>query len=464
MQKAHCSKQRAVSFCLGEIVELLKNDIIELTIESQGAFAEGVAHTDEGVTVFVKGALTGERVRAKVIGVKPKYCFAILEKLLTKSPYRVQPPCPLFGKCGGCDLMHLNYVQQLEHKKNIVKQTLEHVGNLTNIEVNDVVPSKDVLRYRNKLSLPVRLGKDGTTEIGLFAKNSHRIISTTDCLLQYEWNVKLIESVKDLMQRKKFTPYDENSGKGDIRHIVAREVGGHTAVTIVATKFLDIQSLDLNFLDRHSLYLNINQRRDNVILGDEWKKIKGTSDEIEEDGLRFSIHPSAFFQVNDEVRKELYSSVVKNRECSSAIEAYSGAGLLSAYLAQKSQEVFGIEINAQAHASAQNLAKQNNLSNMYPILGDVTKKIEQVIKACQCEPFIVLDPPRSGLNEEVIKALCQAKAKEIVYISCNPATLARDLSHFVRNDYEIKSVTPFDMFPQTTNVETLVVLSHKKPH
>ena len=444
-------------------MELIKNDVVELTVESLGINGEGVARV-EGKTVFIKNVLPAEKIRAKIIAVKPRFNFALVEKIIESSPYRVSPPCPQFGKCGGCDLMHLDYDQQLIFKRNKVKDTLYHVGGI-DVEVDDVVASKNQLRYRNKISLPVRADKDGGIKVGLFAKGSHRVVETTDCLLQFAWNAPLITAVKEFIKEKGYRGYCDESGKGDVRHVVARQVGDKVIVALVCTKKIDVKLFAdklANFLDKFDLYVNVNRRHDNVILGDEWHFAFGKGESVVVDGLKTQVHPASFFQVNDDVREKLYSDVAMLCKGKYAVEAFSGAGLLSARLAKSAEKVYGIEINEQAHESALKLKSDNGIENTVPVLGDVSDKIDQVIAKCGKDPFIVLDPPRTGVSESALGAIAKSGASGIVYVSCNPATLARDLKILVGYGYFPTKVTPYDMFPQTCNVETLVVLSHKK--
>lgn len=440
-------------------MELQKNDLVELNIEALGVNGEGVARY-EGKTIFIKGALKGERVRAKIIAVKPRFNFALLEKVLLPSLDRVEPNCPNFGKCGGCDLMHLKQTAQAEFKRELVKDTLLHIGGI-DAEVLPVVTGEKSLRYRNKLSFPVRKGRNGETTIGLFAKGSHRVVETRDCLLQYEWNSRLVEAVRAFMEAEKLTAYDDESGNGIVRHIVAREIAGNTLVTLVCTKKIDLKGLYRELksaLLKVELYLNINRRRDNIILGDEWLKVGGESNNAVVDGFSVAVHPASFFQVNDEIREKLYKAVAEKVSGSSVIEAFSGAGLLSAIMSKRADEVYGIEINESAHESAFKMKENNGLENFYPVLGDVTEKLGGVIARCKKKPFIVLDPPRSGIDGKVVEAIASADISGIVYVSCNPATLARDLKAFSEKGYAVASVQPYDMFPQTSNVETLAVL------
>lgn len=443
-------------------MELIKNDIVELTIDGLGINGEGVAKA-EGKTVFIKNALPSEKIRAKIIAVKPRFNFALVEKILSPSKHRVVPPCPNFGKCGGCDLMHLEYSEQLIFKRNKVQETLLHVGGI-DAKVDETVPSNNQLRYRNKLSLPVRRGKDGQPSVGLFAKGSHRVVETADCLLQFSWNAPLITAVKEFIQENALTCYDDESGKGEVRHIVARQVGDKVSVALVCTRKIDARPLQgklAQFLENFDLFININRRHDNVILGDEWIVVSGKDSALAVDGLKVKVHPASFFQVNDDVREKLYSAVASLCKGKCAIEAFSGAGLLSARLAKSADKVYGIEINEQAHKSALKLKEDNDIDNMFPVLGDVSDEIAGVIAKCDSDPFIVLDPPRTGVSESALRDLASSGASGIVYVSCNPATLARDLKTLTRYGYFVTKVTPYDMFPQTCNVETLVCLTRK---
>jgi 23S rRNA (uracil1939-C5)-methyltransferase len=270
--------------------------------------------------------------------------------------------------------------------------------------------------------------------------------------------------LKKFMSDYSLSGYDEDTGKGDIRHLVVRQVSERIYVTLVTNRKINCAPLykELSALFPNcALYQNVNRRRDNVILGDEWQLVGG-EENASVDNMSFALHPAGFYQVNDYIRKQMYSFVASLCEGSVAIEAYSGAGLLSARLAQKANRVYGIEINEQAHASAEELKRANALEKLTPVLGDVGEKIGGVIAKCKGTPFVILDPPRSGVSEKAIEDLCSSGAESIVYISCNPATLARDLSKFCAFGYTVSSVTPYDMFPQTANVETLVCLSKKR--
>ena len=438
--------------------ELQKNDIIETEITSLGINGEGVCRYD-GKTIFVRGALPGERVRAKIILVKPTFNIAILERVISHSPYRVVPPCPIFGKCGGCDLQHLDYSRQLDFKRELVRDTLKKIARI-DCDVESVGYDKPY-RYRNKFSLPVRR-VGGRTQIGFFAKSSHRVVETPDCVIQYAWGKHLIALLNDFMEQNGISAYDEENHRGVVRHLVAREIRGKVFVTLVVTKFIDCSAFYSSLcalFTRPVLYQNLNREKNNVILSDEWRLCGGDESPVSVDGLSFFLHPAGFYQVNDAVREKMYDFVCSLLSGSYAIEAYSGAGLLSARLAKHAKRVYGIEINEQAHLSAVALCKTNGIENFTPVLGDVTQKLPEVLSRCDGETFIVLDPPRTGIPESASATLASSGAKNIVYISCNPATLARDLERICKGGYTVSRVKPYDMFPQTCNVETVVLLT-----
>ncbi len=442
--------------------EVEKNQIVRLNIESIGMNGEGVARAD-GVVVFVKDALPGETCMAKIVCVKKRYCYAIVaERMGEPSPVRVNPVCPSFGKCGGCTLQHVAYLEQLKQKRGAVRAAFLKEG--MSPEIEEVVPSDKTLRYRNKMSLPVGI-KDGKTVVGLYAVNSHRIVETNDCMLQPERFSGVIAAFKRFLSQSDYKGYDEASGRGDVRHLVVREVGGRLCVAVVATKKIDLgdfkRILEEKFTD-FSLYLNVNKRNDNVILGDEWTLVCGDEKPIEIDGLKIFVHPAGFFQVNDFIRSAIYNKVreiVSNAGAKTVIDAYSGAGVMTAMLAGVAREAIGIEINREATQSALKLKKDNGIGNMTALLGDV-KDVLPTLKDKADGCLIVLDPPRSGCDESVLKSVGSFAPETLVYVSCNPATLARDCK-ILADNYEISLVQPFDMFPMTDHVETVCVMKRK---
>lgn len=437
---------------------LNKNDNIEVTIESLGYRGEGVARIDR-VPVFIAGALIGERVRAHVILVKKDYAVAKLTDVLSRSADRAEPHCKYFGRCGGCNIQHLNYEAQLKFKQGAVADALKKIAHIT-AEVNPCVPSDSEYGYRNKLSLPVRRGKNGA-EVGLFAYNSHRIVEIDDCPLQTERVRKMIPQLKEAAAE--FTPYDEESGRGELRHFVVRDLGGRLSLTVVATH--DVSEKVKTVCGKSGadeVWLNINKQDNNVIMGEHTKLITGEWLPHETLGLKTLVHPKGFMQVNDSIMQKLYSAVIgqaKQLNADRIIDAYSGGGTLTALLAPYAKEVVGVEIEQAAVNSAIELTESMHLSNVRHVCGDCAKVLPSLIDSTGDNTLIVLDPPRSGCDSAVTEAVNASGASNVVYISCNPSTLARDLA--LLSNYDPISITPFDMFPQTCHVETLVALRTK---
>lgn len=453
---------------MDELGQLQKNDVIETDIASVGMEGEGVARVD-GKAVFIRGAIRGERVRAKIIATRPKFDVGLLQSVIVPSPDRAEPVCPVYGKCGGCDLQHMTYSAQLAFKRERVTDALRKIGGFE-IEVEPTVESAKTYRYRNKISLPVR-ETGGKLKIGLFAKSSHRVVETPDCFLQPEWNTLLAPALRSFMEKNGLRGYDEETDSGDVRHIVAREAGGRLTVTVVAAHEIKTDGLKEAFsgvFPRVSIYLNVNRKRSNVILGAKWIAVAVDPEPTIIDGLKTDVHPAGFFQVNDDVREKLYSFVADLCSGAVAIEAYSGAGLLSARLAKKADTVYGIELNPQSHEAAQKLCRDNGITNFTPVLGDVGEKLGEVLRQTQKdneksngvgnkETFIVLDPPRTGISAEAAGTLAASGADNIVYVSCNPATLARDARIIADGGYSLVRVRPFDMFPETSNLESVAI-------
>lgn len=460
-------------------MDLQKNDKIEASVESLGYRGEGVARLGR-VPVFVNGALPCERVRAHVLLVKKDYAVAKLEDVLLPSPDRVTPVCPYFGRCGGCNLQHLAYAAQLDYKRAAVSDALRKIGHI-DAEVSPCVPSDKSYGYRNKLSLPVRRGKEGVA-VGLFAYNSHRVVEIDDCPLQTDRICELIPGLRRLAAR--FEPYDEETGRGTLRHFVVRDLGGRISLAVVATRDIAGKleaACEVESIAADELWLNINAARGNVIMGEQTRLISGSREFYEVLGMETSVHPKGFLQVNQSVADKLYGAVIaaaKKLAPDLIIDAYSGGGTLTALLADCAREVVGVEIEPAASASASELTARLGLTSVRNILGDCAVVLPELIRSAVCRAddtlpardaeqksstdrrvLIVLDPPRGGCDRAVTDAVNASGADELLYVSCNPATLARDLA--LLNNYAPVSVTPFDLFPQTCHVETLVVLRTK---
>ena len=462
-----------------------KNKEYNGEVLSLGSEGEGVIKL-EGETAFVPFCLPGEKVSFKVLKAGGGVAYGKLTEVHTLSEHRAAPECPYFEKCGGCQLQHMDYATQLGFKRQSVESCLKKLGGLK-AEVAETVASEKQYGYRNKLALPVGVDIDGENVVGFFAPRSHRIIPINSCSLQSEWSNTLIAALKTFMKNEGLSGYDEGTQKGDIRHIVGREVSGKLVITVVAAHDIPlapfVEILDGHFRD-YTLWLNINASRGNVIFGSGWRVEKGGgyyTDEAE--GITFQVGANTFLQVNDDVRSKLYGAVIKAcaDEDAVAVDLYSGGGLLTAMLAKSCRAAYGVEIVPEAVACADRLKEENGLGErMFNYCGAVEKKIDEVFqKTAGYRRVIVCDPPRKGMERSVVNAVLRSGADKVVLISCNPATLARDLGllcgslkeedgQIVKNPdytgealhgyYEILSVTPYDMFPQTKHVETLVVL------
>lgn len=436
-------------------MELEKNDIIECAVDTLGIYGEGIAHV-EGKTVFIKGALPGEKVRAKIIFNRPSFCDARLESVLYPSPDRVPVDCPVFGKCGGCALRHLSRDAELVYKRERLRETFKKVAGL-DVEPEQTVACGDRTRCRNKLSLPIR-ETDGKLQIGFFAANSHRVVEINDCLLQPAWNRALIGFIRQFMAETGLRGYDEQAGVGDLRHLVAREISGRIYVMPVvldASKavYKRLPSALPAALSREvAVWLNENRKPGNRILGDKFLQLSALPP-VEVSGVTVDVHPAGFFQVNDAVRDRLYADVTAEIDGGTVIDAYAGAGLMTAILAKKCDTVYGVELDKAAMASAEQTVRRNGIDNMKMIAGDCAEVLPRLVTGK--ESAIVLDPPRAGCDARVLAAA--AKIPKILYVSCNPATLARDARMLTDAGYTIAFTRPYDMFPGTVSMESLTV-------
>ena len=461
---------------------LQKNGEYEGVVEGLGTEGEGIIKI-EGTTAFVPFCLIGERVLFKVLKIKGNIAYGKLIKIIAPSPDRVNPLCPVFGKCGGCDLQHLNYEGQLEFKKNVVSTALSKLGGIY-VGVNACVPCEKQYFYRNKLALPIGVDGEGNTVIGFYARRSHRIVPASDCAIQSKWAKNVFDGIYALVNAG-VSGYDEEKKTGVLRHIVVREIGGKFIFVLVTTKKIDVSPLIAELeksFENFTFLLNINREQTNVIFGKEWHLCRGEGFfEAEEMGIKYKAGASTFLQVNDDVREKLYNRVLEEAEENAvAIDLYSGGGMLTAKLAKKCKKAFGIEIVEEASRCADELKIENGLQDkMFNICGRVEDNIDKVFALTEGSPrIIVCDPPRKGMERSVVRAIKEAGADKIILISCNPATLARDLGLLLgtleekdgvlskcenpASDYEIKSVIPFDMFPQTKWCETLVILFRKQ--
>lgn len=456
---------------------------------SLGSEGEGVINCG-GTTAFVPFCLPGERVSFKALKVAGGVAYGRLTEVHTLSPDRVAPECPAFGRCGGCQLQHMDYGLQLEFKRSSVENCLKKIGGLE-VSVQPCVASDRRFGYRNKLAIPVGVDKQGNNAIGFYAPRSHRIVPVRECALQRNWSGRLIDALYVFMNESGLKGYDGQTARGDVRQLVAREIDGKLIVTVVAARRIGLEKfaelLEKEF-KKFTLLLNVNSSTGNAVFGKEWHICRGDGYFYGEDmGVKFKAGANTFLQVNDSVRGKLYKAAVGaacDKNCV-AVDLYSGGGMLTALLAKGCKAAYGVEIVKEAVACADELKQLNNLSGrMFNICGAVEDELGKVFAETEgAERVIVCDPPRKGMERSVVRSILACGAEKVVLISCNPATLARDMGllcgslteadgQLIKNPaysgqpmdgfYFPVSVTPFDMFPQTKWCETLVVLSRKK--
>jgi len=444
-------------------------DSLELSITDIGSSGEGIAHIED-CTVFLPYALPGETVKAKVTFLKKNLVYGVLTHVLTPSPDRIAPVCPLFYRCGGCDLMHLRYGAQLLAKRNHLINILRKNSGYTG-DVAPAVPSPEELYYRNKIQLPFGVREEKTV-LGFYKPQTHFLVPLDKCYLHGDWADKLIETVTEYANRNKLTVYEEAGAKGLLRHLIARTVGGALMVTLVINGFTLpnakelVSSLKARFTDV-SLYLSVNTRRTNVILGDKLIPVFAPPQTIDVSGIKIQINPLSFFQINDGIRAKIYDAVASALDVQSGatvIDAYSGVGLLGAILAKSGAQIYNVEIIPEATRDADTLYAANGLSDRVTNLcGDAAEVLPKLIgELSPTTPSlsVVLDPPRKGCDPAVLNALTASPVDKLIYISCNPATLSRDLAMLLPS-YHVESITPYDMFPQTQHLETLVCMTRK---
>ena len=442
------------------------NDIV--TYRAEGYANSETVGTVEDCTLFVPLLIVGETARVRVNYVKKNVAYADVLEILHASPLRVSPPCSHFGKCGGCSLAHLAYDEQLVFKRGKVAANLKKIAKL-DVDVLPCVPSPLTVGYRNKLSLPVR-GRRGAVRVGMFERNSHRVVETNDCALAGSWARTLVSAFTEYCNASGAEPYDERDFSGVIRHLTARYVDGQLLVTIVSNGEYpyDLQPFERELarrFPRFGLFVNVNTAKNNVILGKKTEHVCGIEYiEGEHLGVKFRLRPNSFFQVNDGVKDLVYSKVKELLDTSRTevlVDCFSGIGILTNVLASQRYDAYAIEIEPSAVKDAEDMARLNAAKRLTNVCGDVNAELPKIVTANLGKRFsVVVDPPRKGLNEDIVAALKRASPHQIVYVSCDSATLARDAA-MLSDDYALTYVQPYDMFPQTDSVETLALLTRR---
>ena len=480
-------------------MEYKKNDVLTVTIEDIGNDGEGIGKVD-GFALFVKDAVIGDTVSVKIMKAKKNYAYAKLEKVITPSPFRVEPKCAFHKQCGGCQIQAMSYERQLQFKQDKIRGNLTRIGKFDEAFVDSVmepiVGMEEPFHYRNKAQFPIGTGKDGKPVTGFYAGRTHTIIENTDCALGVPENKEILECILKYMEEEHVTAYNEETGKGLVRHVLIRKgfASGQIMVCLVINgkkmadgKFLPKEDKLIEELTKipgmTSISVSINREKTNVIMGKEVHTLWG-SDTIEDSiGIRegedfrktdkavsFRISPLSFYQVNPYQTEKLYSLALSYAGLTgkeTVWDLYCGIGTISLFLAQKAKQVYGVEIISQAIEDAKRNAENNGITNAEFFVG----KAEEVLPAfyekeddnseMRHPDVIVVDPPRKGCDEVCLDTMLKMQPERIVYVSCDSATLARDLRILCDGGYEIKKVRGVDQFGMTVHVETVALLSLK---
>lgn len=453
-------------------MKLNKNDIVTLEITALSNEGNGIGRIGD-IVVFVPSTAVGDKIEVRIVKVLKSYAFGRLEKILMPSKDRIENNCPVFEKCGGCAYRHISYNAETKEKAEQVFHNIKAIGRTENYTKCDIINNSDnTERYRNKGQFPVGMDADGKIISGFFAPRSHRIIPVSDCLLQPKVFGQIVEDCIAFFEENKVSVYDEATGKGLIRHIYLRQGAVSEEImlcfvvngkTFTGEKALCNQ-LSSKYSRIKSIVLNVNKTRNNVIMGKECITLWG-NDTISDEmcGLKVNISPLSFYQINHDMAQKVYrlaGSLADLKGNETVLDLYCGAGLIGLSVAKRVKNVIGIEIVEPAVENAKQNAKENGIDNAQFYCGDASLVAKLIAEGKNFDVAFV-DPPRKGCSNDVIDALATSGADKIVYVSCNSATLARDINLLVEKGYDLVSVTPADLFPRTIHTESVALLTLK---
>lgn len=450
---------------------IIKNNVYEIDITGTTHDGMGVGKVD-GFTVFVEGAIIGESVKIKIIKVNKTYGVGKLMEVIIPSENRVSPFCPIFSKCGGCSMQHMSYEEQLKIKTQTVKDNLSRIGKVSDIVVHNTIGMDSPFNYRNKVQFPVS-EIDGKPAIGFYAARSHRIIDTDSCLIQHSIGDRIRELIRDFIEKYKVSAYNEETHKGLLRHVMIRtgfKTGEIMVVLVINGNNFPLKDELIKILIKEipyikSIVLNINKAKTNVIMGEKCITIYGKDTIIDYiDAFKFEISALSFYQVNPVQTEVLYKKALEYADLTgkeTVFDLYSGIGTISLFLSQKAKKVYGVEIVEPAVEDAIKNAKLNSIKNTEFVVGEAESVIPKLYEEGIHADVVVVDPPRKGCDEVLLNTLVKMQPKRIVYVSCNPSTLARDVYYLEQNGFKAVEAQPVDMFPWTGHVETVVGLRRK---
>ena len=449
-------------------IPVQKNKEYIVNIIDNGFEGEGIAKIED-YTIFIPGAIKGEKIKILIVKVQASYAFGKIIEIIEKSEYRIELDCATYKRCGGCNLRHVDYEETLNIKQNAV-QSLVNKTLKNPIEVKKTVAMGNPYNYRNKLQFPVGIDKNGEPIIGVFANRTHEIIPIQGCAIQDIKSIQIAKYVVDEIKKYNLSVYDENTGKGLLRHVIvkaAKSTGEYMVILVVNGNKLPYskeiaESLVVACSSITSVIVNINTKNTNVILGDKNITVYGKDYIIDKLGdYYFKISPLSFYQVNPVQAEALYNYAIEAAEITKndvVFDLYCGIGTISIFMAKSAKEVYGVEIVEQAIEMAKENAKENKIDNTHFIAGDTEIVLTDLIEKQHIMPdVIIVDPPRKGLDKTSINNILKVKPRRVVYISCNPASLVRDL-RMLEEEYEFKVIQPFDLFCFTSHVECCSLL------
>jgi len=453
------------------IIPVEKNEDYIISIDNMGYEGEGVGKID-GFTIFVAGGVVGEKVKIKIVKASKNFAFGKLLEIIEKSEGRIEPVCNIYKNCGGCNLQHIDYEAQLDFKTNRVVQVINRIGKLEEVIVHKALGMESPYNYRNKVQLPVS-NKNGVVKIGFYAVRSHDIINMENCHIQDAVADIVVKLTRQWIKEFNIECYNEENYQGILRHIMIRKgIKTGEVMVVLVTKgkdlphkeeFIEIMRKKIKGLV--SIIQNTNSEKTNVILGSFCKTLWGKdsiNDCISE--FKFEVSPLSFFQVNSIQTEVLYNKALEYANLSGGevvLDAYCGTGTISLFLSKKAKKVYGVEIVPEAIENAKKNAKENNVENTEFIVGEAEKVIPKLINQGVRADVVVVDPPRKGCDKTLLEAISHMGPKTIVYVSCDPGTLARDLGILDELGYKTLEIQPVDMFPQTAHIECVARIEKK---
>ena len=441
---------------------IIKTKIVDISHEGKG-----VGKID-GLTIFIEGGTLGDTVNVEITQMKKNFALGKTVEIVKSSRHRVESNCKVSDDCGGCQLRELDYTNQLKMKTQKVKSDLERIGKLENVQAHDIIGMNKPIRYRNKAQVPV-----GENHIGFYKKGSNSIVDTDECVIQSKSTEKAIKLIREFMKKYEVSGYNKRTNRGVIRHIVTKisfKTQDMMIIVVTNTHKLPhkeelIEMIRAEMPNVKSIIQNVNDRRTNLVLGEKNKIIYGHGKIIDYIGdLQFKISPNSFFQVNPKQTLVLYEKALKFADLKgheTVFDIYSGIGSLSLFLSKKARKVYGVEVVKEAVEDAKENAKLNDIKNVEFFEGTAESVLPKLYEEGKRADVVVLDPPRKGCETEVLDSIIKLSPEKIVYVSCNPSTLARDLNYLSENGFKVKEVQPVDMFAGSVHVETVTLIEKK---